>query len=111
MIADGVTPRTTKFETDKEKLRQTIRAVLSKAKSFDEFSALLLREGVTVKESRGRYSSPHAGQDEAHHRPEAGTDFDKPAALALFAENDFVKISWHIFLKDFVSYAASFRES
>ena len=56
MIADGVTPRTTKFETDKEKLRQTIRAVLSKAKSFDEFSALLLREGVTVKESRGRYS-------------------------------------------------------
>ena len=24
---------------------------------------------------------------------------------------DFVKISWHIFLKDFVSYAASFRES
>ena len=27
------------------------------------------------------------------------------------AVNDFVKISWHIFLKDFVSYAASFRES
>ena len=27
------------------------------------------------------------------------------------AQIDFVKISWHIFLKDFVSYAASFRES
>ena len=25
--------------------------------------------------------------------------------------HDFVKISWHIFLKDFLSYAASFRES
>ena len=24
---------------------------------------------------------------------------------------DFVKISWHIFLKDFVPYAASFREA
>ena len=31
----------TKFETDKEKLRQTIRAALSSAASYDEFSAVL----------------------------------------------------------------------
>ena len=45
----------TKFETDKEKLRQTIRAALSSAASYDEFSAVLLQQGVTVKESRGGY--------------------------------------------------------
>ena len=37
----------TKFETDKEKLR-IIRSALSSTKDFDEFSALFLREGVTV---------------------------------------------------------------
>ena len=45
MIADGITPRQTKFETNKEKLRQTIRKALATAASFDEFSSLLLREG------------------------------------------------------------------
>jgi hypothetical protein len=45
-----------KFETNKEKLRQSIRAALSAATSFEDFSSLLLREGVTVKESRGRLS-------------------------------------------------------
>ena len=49
----GITPRQTKFETNKEKLRQTIRTALSAATSFEDFSSLLLREGVTVKESRG----------------------------------------------------------
>ena len=48
MIAGGITPRQTKFETNKEKLRQTIRKALATAASFDEFSSLLLREGVTV---------------------------------------------------------------
>ena len=44
----------TKFETDKEKLRQTIRTALSSAASYGEFAAVLLQQGVTVKESRGR---------------------------------------------------------
>ncbi|MBT2146423.1 hypothetical protein KK437_02335 [Clostridioides difficile] len=37
MIAGGITPRQTKFETNKEKLRQTIRAALSAAASFEDF--------------------------------------------------------------------------
>ena len=44
----------TKFETDKEKLRQAIRTALSSAASYGEFTAVLLQQGVTVKESRGR---------------------------------------------------------
>ena len=46
--AAGQPTKPTKFETDKAKLRRTIRQVLSQATSFDEFSSLLLREGVTV---------------------------------------------------------------
>ena len=42
MIAGGITPRQNKFETNKEKLRQTIRAALSAATSFEDFSSLLL---------------------------------------------------------------------
>ncbi len=37
MIAGGITPRQTKFETNKEKLRQTIRAALSAATSLRTF--------------------------------------------------------------------------
>ncbi len=40
MIAGGITPRQTKFETNKEKLRQTLRKALATAASFDEFSSL-----------------------------------------------------------------------
>ena len=54
MIAGGITPRQTKFETNKEKLRQTIRAALSAATSFEDFSSRLLREG------RGRQGEPGA---------------------------------------------------
>ena len=52
----GEPPKLTKFETDKEKLRRTIRAALSSAVSFEDFSGKLLQQGVTVKESRGRLS-------------------------------------------------------
>ena len=58
MIADGITPRQTKFETNKAKLRQTIRAALSAAASFEDFSSLLLREGVTVKAVSYTHLSP-----------------------------------------------------
>ncbi len=74
MIADSITPRQTKFETNKEKLRQTLRKALATAASFDEFSSLLLQESVTVKESGGGFP-PHAGQDKANYRPEAGRRF------------------------------------
>ena len=73
--AAGQPTKPTKFETDKAKLRRTIRQALSQAASFDEFSSLLLREGVTVKESRGAAFLPHAGQDKAYHSPEAGGRF------------------------------------
>ena len=77
----------TKFETDKEKLRQTIRAALSSAVSFDDFAGKLLQQGVTVKESRGRlsYLAPE------HTKPitarKLGDDFDRAAVFAVFEQN------------------------
>ena len=87
MIAGGITPRQTKFETNKEKLRQTIRAALSAATSFEDFSSLLLREGVTVKESRGRLSYLTPDRTKPITARKLGDDFDKAAVLVLLTQN------------------------
>ena len=87
MIAGGITPRQTKFETNKEKLRQTIRAALSAAASFEDFSSLLLREGVTVKESRGRLSYLTPDRTKPITARKLGDDFDRAAVLAVLEQN------------------------
>ena len=87
MIAGGITPRQTKFETNKEKLRQTIRKALATAASFDEFSSLLLQEGVTVKESRGRLSYLTPDRTKPITARKLGDDFDKAAVLVLLTQN------------------------
>ena len=87
MIAGGITPRQTKFETNKEKLRQTIRAALSAAASFEDFSSLLLREGVTVKESRGRLSYLTPDRTKPITARKLGDDFDRAAVFAVLEQN------------------------
>lgn len=87
MIAGGITPRQTKFETNKEKLRQTIRAALSAATSFEDFSSLLLREGVAVKESRGRLSYLTPDRTKPITARKLGDDFDRTAVLAVLEQN------------------------
>lgn len=87
MIAGGITPRQTKFETNKEKLRQTIRAALSAATSFEDFSSLLLREGVTVKESRGRLSYLTPDRTKPITARKLGDDFDRAVVLAVLEQN------------------------
>ena len=87
MIAGDITPRQTKFETNKEKLRQTIRAALSAATSFEDFSSLLLREGVTVKESRGRLSYLTPDRTKPITARKLGDDFDRAAVLAVLEQN------------------------
>ena len=87
MIADSITPRQTKFETNKEKLRQTLRKALATAASFDEFSSLLLQEGVTVKESRGRLSYLTPDRTKPITARKLGNDFDRAAVLAILEQN------------------------
>ncbi|MFR1562389.1 MAG: relaxase/mobilization nuclease domain-containing protein [Oscillospiraceae bacterium] len=77
----------TKFETDKEKLRQAIRTALSSAASYGEFAAVLLQQGVTVNESRGRLSYLTPDRTKPITARKLGDDFDKAAVLALLTQN------------------------
>ena len=77
----------TKFETDKEKLRQAIRTALSSAASYGEFAAVLLQQGVTVKESRGRLSYLTPDRTKPITARKLGDDFDRAAVLALLEQN------------------------
>ena len=85
--AAGQPVKQTKFETDKAKLRRTIRTALSEATSFDEFSSLLLREGVTVKESRGRLSYLTPDRTKPITARKLGDDFDRAAVLSALEQN------------------------
>ena len=85
--ATGQPTKPTKFETDKAKLRRTIRQALSQAGSFDEFSSLLLREGVTVKESRGRLSYLTLDRTKPITARKLGDDFDRTAVLSMLEQN------------------------
>ena len=87
LAAGGQPPKATKFETDKEMLRRTIRQALSHASSFDEFSSLFLREGVTVKESRGRLSYLSPDRTKPITARKLGDDFDRTAVLAMLEKN------------------------
>ena len=79
LAAEGQPAKQTKFETDKAKLRQTIRNAMSEATTFDEFSALLLRQGVIVKESRGRLSYLTPDRTKPITARKLGDDFDHTA--------------------------------
>ena len=87
LAATGEPPRQTKFETDKEKLRQTIRTALSSAVSFEDFSGKLLQQGVTVKESRGRLSYLTPDRTKPITARKLGDDFDRAAILEALTIN------------------------
>ena len=77
----------TKFETDKEKLRQTIRAALSSAVYFDDFAGKLRQQGVTVRESRGRLSYLIPDRTKPITARKLGDDYDRAAVLAALEQN------------------------
>ena len=86
-LAAGQPVKQTKVETDKAKLRQAIRDAMREAATFDEFSALLLRQGVTVKESRGRLSYLTPDRTKPVTARKLGDDFDRAAVLAFLEQN------------------------
>ena len=87
LAATGEPPKQTKFETDKEKLRRTIRAALSSAVSFEDFSGKLLQQGVTIKESRGRLSYLTPDRTKPITARKLGDDFDRAAVLETLTQN------------------------
>ena len=86
-LAAGQPVKQTKFETDKAKLRQTIRNALDRATTFDEFSEILLQHGISVKESRRRLSYLTPDRTKPITARKLGNDFDRAAVLALLEQN------------------------
>ena len=76
----------TKFETDKEKLRQIIKKALEAATDFEDFAKLLSREGVTVKQSRGQLSYLTSDRSKPITARRLGDDFDLTAINAVFEQ-------------------------
>ena len=87
LAAEGQPAKQTKFETDKAKLRRTIRTALSSAISFEDFSGKLLQQGVTVKESRGRLSYLTPDRTKPITARKLGDDFDRAAVLETITQN------------------------
>ena len=78
--------KATKFETDKEKLRQIIKKALEAATDFEDFAKLLSREGVTVKQSRGRLSYLTSDRSKPITARRLGDDFDLASINAVFEQ-------------------------
>ena len=89
IIADGMTPRTTRFQTQKQFLRDAITEIASYARSEQEFkSELNEKYEIQLRTSRGRYSYLHPDRQKAITGRALGSNFEKSYLLALFAENE-----------------------
>ncbi len=88
MLEDGVNPRTTTFQTQKEYLRQSIEQAASSARSLEEFQQLLLQEyKIKLKISRGRFSYLHPERTKPITGRKLGTHYEEKYLLALFEDN------------------------
>ena len=88
LIAKGEEPKQTKFETDKEILRQQIRTALTKSKTLEDFFDVLLEDyGIAVKESRGRFSYLTPERTKPITSRKLGDDFSKEVILAALEQN------------------------
>ena len=78
----------TKFQTEKDKLRDSITAAAKKAKSFEAFSRLLQTESnILVKDHRGRFSYLLPDREKYISARTLGTSFDREHLLTLFESN------------------------
>lgn len=88
LIAEGFTPMKTKFQTEKDKLRDSITAAAKKAKSFEEFQRLLKAEyGIQVKDHRERFSYLTSDRQKYISARKLGSHYDREYLLQLFEEN------------------------
>ena len=88
MLKDGVNPRNTRFQTQKEYLRCAIDHAASSACSLEDFQKLLLKEyKIELKISRGRFSYLHPERTKPVTGRKLGTHYEETYLLKLFEEN------------------------
>ncbi len=88
LAAEGQQPTQTVYQTELNKLRKQIYAVLNKTTTFEEFSALLMQEhGIAVKESRGRLSYCPPGRTKFITAKKLSKKLEKEQVLTALSQN------------------------
>lgn len=88
MSAEGSISRNTKFQTEKEYLRNSIDAAASSACGLEEFQQELLgKYHIQLKISRGRFSYLHPEREKAITGRNLGSLYEKEYLLERFEEN------------------------
>ena len=88
MHEDGITPKETKYQTEKQFLRDAIDNAAGIAKSPEEFSKILEEKyRIIFKISRGRYSYLHPDRKKYVTAKNLGTRYEEDFLMKTFMEN------------------------
>ena len=88
MRKDGITPKETKYQTEKQFLRNAIDNAAGIAKSPEEFSKILEEKyHIIFKISRGRYSYLHPDRKKYVTGRNLGTRYEENFLMKTFMEN------------------------
>ena len=88
MTAGGITPRKTKFETQKDFLRSAIEDSAASAHSLEEFQKLLAEKyHISLKVSRGRFSYLHPERGKYITGRSLGTQYEKETLQSVWEKN------------------------
>ena len=88
MKEDGITPKETRYQTEKQFLRDAIDDAASTARSLEEFSKILdVKYHIIFKISRNRYSYLHPGRKKYITGRNLGTRYTEDFLLKAFEEN------------------------
>lgn len=88
MTAGGITPRKTKFETQKDFLRNAIEEAAASARSLEEFQKQLLDNyHISLKISRRRFSYLHPERGKYITGRNLGTRYEKEYLLSVWEKN------------------------
>ena len=88
MKEDGITPKETRYQTEKQFLRDAIDDAASTARSPEEFSKILDEKyHIIFKISRNRYSYLHPGRKKYITGRNLGTRYTEDFLLKAFEEN------------------------
>ena len=88
MLEDGITPKETRYQTEKQFLRDAIDDAANTAKSPEEFAQILDKKyHIIFKISRNRYSYLHPGRKKYITGRNLGTRYEEDFLLQTFKEN------------------------
>ena len=105
ILADGLTPTSTIFETQKQFLRNSIQATIKESSSIEEFKSVLFEKyQIKVRDKRERFSYLHPERQKAISERSLGTIYSKKELLSQIEkqtisslEPDYRKVPFAIF--------------